>query len=83
VGAFLGVGNAKTRGSSPEMPKTGSPLAKGELHCITTGVSYDTGAVYCTGPVLLYCTLYCAVLVVYSLNAVLLWLYCAVTSTVL
>jgi hypothetical protein len=32
VGAFSGVENAKMRGSSPEMPKTGSPLAKGELH---------------------------------------------------
>jgi hypothetical protein len=31
VGAFSGVGNAKTRGSSPEMSKTGSPLAKDEL----------------------------------------------------
>ena len=31
VGAFSGVENAKMRGSSPEMPKTGSPLAKGEL----------------------------------------------------
>jgi hypothetical protein len=31
VGAFSGVENAKVRGSSPEMPKTGSPLAKGEL----------------------------------------------------
>ena len=31
VGAFSGVGNTKTWGSSPEMPKTGSPLAKGEL----------------------------------------------------
>jgi hypothetical protein len=31
VGAFSGVGNAKMRGSSPEMTKTGSPLAKGEL----------------------------------------------------
>jgi hypothetical protein len=30
-GGVFGVGNAKTRGSSPEMPKTGSPLAKGEL----------------------------------------------------
>jgi hypothetical protein len=29
----FGVGNAKTRGSSPEMPKTGCPLAsaKGEV----------------------------------------------------
>ena len=31
VGAFSGVENAKLWGSSPEMPKTGSPLAKGEL----------------------------------------------------
>ena len=31
VGAFSGVENAKMWGSSPEMPKTGSPLAKGEL----------------------------------------------------
>jgi hypothetical protein len=31
VGAFSGVENAKMRGPSPEMPKTGSPLAKGEL----------------------------------------------------
>jgi hypothetical protein len=31
VGAFSGVENAKMRGSSPEMPKTGSPLAKGKL----------------------------------------------------
>ena len=31
VGAFSGVENAKIRGPSPEMPKTGSPLAKGEL----------------------------------------------------
>jgi hypothetical protein len=31
VGAFSGVENAKTWGPSPEMPKTGSPLAKGEL----------------------------------------------------
>jgi hypothetical protein len=31
VGAFSGVENAKIWGSSPEMPKTGSPLAKGEL----------------------------------------------------
>jgi hypothetical protein len=30
-GAFSGVENAKMWGSSPEMPKTGSPLAKGEL----------------------------------------------------
>jgi hypothetical protein len=32
VGAFSGVENAKMRGSSPEMPKTGSPLATGELY---------------------------------------------------
>jgi hypothetical protein len=31
VGAFSGVENAKMWGSSPEMPKTGSPLAKGGL----------------------------------------------------
>ena len=31
MGAFSGVENAKMRGSSPEMPKTGSPLAKGGL----------------------------------------------------
>jgi hypothetical protein len=33
VGAFgiFGVENSKTRGSRPGMPKTGSPLAKGEL----------------------------------------------------
>jgi hypothetical protein len=31
VGAFSGVENAKMWGSTPEMPKTGSPLAKGEL----------------------------------------------------
>jgi hypothetical protein len=31
VGAFSGVENAKMWGPSPEMPKTGSPLAKGEL----------------------------------------------------
>jgi hypothetical protein len=31
VGAFSGVENAKMWGSSPEMPETGSPLAKGEL----------------------------------------------------
>jgi hypothetical protein len=31
VGAFSGVENAKMWGSSPEMPKTGSPLAKGKL----------------------------------------------------
>jgi hypothetical protein len=31
VGAFSGVENAKMWGSCPEMPKTGSPLAKGEL----------------------------------------------------
>jgi hypothetical protein len=31
VGAFSGVENSKIWGSSPEMPKTGSPLAKGEL----------------------------------------------------
>ena len=30
-GGVFGVGKAKTRGSSPEMPKTGSLLAKGEL----------------------------------------------------
>jgi hypothetical protein len=30
VGAFSGVENAKIWGSSPEMPKAGSPLAKGE-----------------------------------------------------
>jgi hypothetical protein len=34
VGAFSGVENAKMWGPSPEMPKTGSPLAKGELHII-------------------------------------------------
>ena len=32
MGAFSGVENAKMRGSSPEMLKTGSPLAKGELN---------------------------------------------------
>jgi hypothetical protein len=31
VGVFSGVENAQMRESSPEMPKTGSPLAKGEL----------------------------------------------------
>jgi hypothetical protein len=31
VGAFSGVENAKKSGPSPEMPKAGSPLAKGEL----------------------------------------------------
>ena len=31
VGAFSGVENGKIRGSSPEMLKTGSPLAKVEL----------------------------------------------------
>jgi hypothetical protein len=31
VGAFSGVENAQMWGLSPEMPKTGSPLAKGEL----------------------------------------------------
>jgi hypothetical protein len=36
VGAFSGVENAKMWGSSPEMPKTGSPLAKGKLHRDTT-----------------------------------------------
>jgi hypothetical protein len=30
-GGVFGVENAKTPGSSPEIPKTGSPLAKGEL----------------------------------------------------
>jgi hypothetical protein len=29
-GGAFGVENAKTRGSGQEMPKTGSPLAKGE-----------------------------------------------------
>jgi hypothetical protein len=32
VGAFSEVGHSKTRGSSPDMPQTGSPLAKGELN---------------------------------------------------
>ena len=31
MGAFSGVENAKMRGSSPEVPETGSSLAKGEL----------------------------------------------------
>jgi hypothetical protein len=31
AGAFSGVENSKMWGSSPEMPKTGSPLAKDEL----------------------------------------------------
>jgi hypothetical protein len=30
-GGVFGVENAKTRVSGPEIPKTGSPLAKGEL----------------------------------------------------
>jgi hypothetical protein len=37
VGAFSGVENAKMWGSSPEMPKTGSPLAKGELGGLPLG----------------------------------------------
>jgi hypothetical protein len=31
VGAFSGAENSKMWGLSPEIPKTGSPLAKGEL----------------------------------------------------
>ena len=31
MGAFSVVENAKMRGPGPEMPKTGSPLAKGEI----------------------------------------------------
>jgi hypothetical protein len=39
VGAFSGVENAEMRGSSQEMPKTGSPLlAKGELQILWLGV---------------------------------------------
>ena len=39
MGAFSGVENAEMRGSSQEMPKTGSPLlAKGELQILWLGV---------------------------------------------
>jgi hypothetical protein len=49
VGAFSGVENAKMWGLSPEMPKTGSPLAKGGLST-ARGSSIDTTIIFIVLP---------------------------------
>jgi hypothetical protein len=72
VGAFSGVENAKTWGSSPEMPKTGSPLANGELGP-SSNLNSGAQVIRRAAPVR---ARVCLVLVICIVRQIIIYLFC-------